>query len=64
MTDELTTVGAFVDQHWSGRYITRFEGTDIRGTTGRLYRSTLHGPDGPVVWTLVRPDGGLEDHTR
>lgn len=58
---ELDAVGAFVDRSWGSRYLTMFS----RETPdGRLYLTRLHAPDGPIVYTLVKPDGLVEDLTR
>jgi hypothetical protein len=58
---EYEKVNAFVSQGWDGLYGSRYEKDNEDGT--RLWKSTLHSPDGPVVWTLVNADGSMVDMT-
>ena len=61
-------VSDFVNESWSGIYITRRWGMSPAlsgypdGT--EIWETLLHGPTGPKVFTLEHPDGRLEDVTR
>ena len=58
---EYERVKAFVNDRWSGLYTSNYS----RDTpNGRIWESTLHGPGGPLVFTLVHPDGSMMDMTR
>lgn len=59
---EIDNVKRFVNRHWDGLYTTSLAGEP--GAGGRLYKSTLHGPNGPVVFTFVDVEGHLHDWTR
>lgn len=58
---ELDAVRAYVDARYQGAYLTRL---DRIGSAGRVYETRLHSIDGPAVFTLVKPDGTIEDRTR
>lgn len=54
-------ISEFVSRSWQGVYQTYLREESERGL---LYVTTLHSPDGPKVFTLVHPDGRVEDVTR
>lgn len=54
-------ISEFVGRSWQGVYQTFLKRED---EDGLLYQSDIHSPDGPKVFTLVHPDGRVEDVTR
>ena len=60
-------VSTFVNEGWSGVYITHKYGTPQNPANqngGQLWMTLLHGPTGPRVFTQEHADGRLEDVTR
>jgi hypothetical protein len=60
--ETLEHVRTNVRQYTDRAYLTRYEGIDERGF--HYFSTVLNHPDGPIMWSYLRPDGRIDVYGR